>query len=115
MAQIDFSHASVRQNPEFANRSSMIAQPYFGAGTTSSQSLFAKINGDYVAVGNASITVIERTLYKQSLLYTGEITNSSASSCTSLFTNSDAWEIYNISYSYGDTFSFKLDFDVTIS
>lgn len=115
MAQIDFSHARVRQNPEFADRQSMIALPNLGTGSTSTPTLYAKINGNYDSVGTASLTVIERSPYKQSLLYTGSITNSNASNCTALYTNADAWEIYNINFSYGDTFSFRLDFDITVS
>lgn len=114
MAQIDFSNAIIE--PYSPNKP--FSYYKLGLGVTNNFNTYIMNDTGNILTANYVVpTILANTPTKYSLLYTGTI-GSSVASGTYLYlglSNTRIWKVSNISYSAGDTFSFQLDFDITVS
>ena len=102
MAQVDFSNAVLDVN---SNNKPMTNINYMELGTGNG----VLTNGSSVINTNASVSIIQNTPSKVSLLFTGTFT-ASGNTC---YTNYQRWKISNISFSSGDSYAFVIDIEVS--
>lgn len=114
MAQIDFSSAIIE--PYSSNKP--FSYYKLGLGLVNGfNTYFMNDTVNILTTGTLAPTVLTNTPTKFSLIYTGTI-GSGVASGTYFYlglNNTRNWKVSNISYSAGDTFSFQLDFDITVS
>lgn len=104
MAQVDFSNATIEalgDNPPFDTQydrtMDLQTQPY----------LYDSGGNDITA--NPSMTVIESTKTRKSIVYAGKFTANG----TELYTIFGIWRISNISFAVGDTYSFVVEIEIS--
>ena len=104
MAQVDFSNAVLRP---FDSR-----HPLGYAWTLGFANTGALYSTDgWSITTNHQLRTIAQTQSKISLLYTGQFTSSGTTFCISNYT---VWQVTNVSFSAGDTYSFVVDVDTTL-
>jgi len=115
MAQIDFSNAIINLSPDLGGNAKPLAAPYFG--TSSNAYLYWREtpSAGYTNVSQATMQRLESSNSKLSYLVTGTITTEGLSNLTWFELWSQFWRVSNIRYSSGDTYSFQVDFDITVS
>ena len=118
MAQIDFSNATI----EPVSTKKPFSQYKLGLGIVNNfNTYFRDVDGNnLLSVNYLAPTILANTPTRMSLIYTGTIASGIASGTAFYLglTGGAAynfWKVSHISYSAGDTFSFQLDFDITIS
>ena len=117
MAYVDFSNAHI----DVRGSLKPLHQKYLGLSNYNnaiqiSSFLTLQAPWEYVAT-SVTVSILESTLTKYSLLFTG--TFSLAGTSFGIYINKDSssyeefWAITNVSFSAGDTFSFIVDVEIT--
>ena len=115
MAQIDFSNAIIDLSPEIGSNARPLASPYFATSSSGYMYWRESSSAGYSLVSVATIQRLEATNNKLSYLVTGAITEPGFSDLTWFVFWGNYWRVSNIRYSSGDTYSFQVDFDITVS
>lgn len=109
MAQVDFSNAVLEP---YTDVKPLTAQYDLGIEINN----ISNANSGIIA-SNLTTTVLENTLSKRSVLFTGTFTDSGTECYLyyyfSIAVHNIYWKISNISFSSGDTFSFVIDIEVS--